>query len=241
MIEIAQASSSHFHHGCATIKIYPALARKAALQHNFESNYFLCINKSSYQQSKLLLSLIKRRNGALVCFSRGFGKDYTVQDEVRQQRQQQIAATDLLAKLLQAEGDAKAVATEYIDSLTEEFFFIGSGYLQLSEKEGDSNVTEKIRGALQAAMEVKQSTLRLEIQLLNKLLAASTPLQRKQILNTKQSGEQLIMNDGYFFTLLNRMTSDVSMQPDTPAKETLLEQLAAIKEEAIARLPPTSK
>lgn len=45
-------------------------------------------------------------------------------------RTQQIAATDLLARLLQA-PDAKAVAAEHTDSLTEEFFMMSSTYLDM--------------------------------------------------------------------------------------------------------------
>jgi hypothetical protein len=53
-----------------------------------------------------------------------------LQDTIREARQQQIHATDLLARLLQA-PDAKAIAAEHVDSLTEEFFIMSSTYLDM--------------------------------------------------------------------------------------------------------------
>lgn len=87
-------------------------------------------------------------------------------------------------------------------------------------------------------MEVKQTTLRPEIQLLNSLLQADTPLKRKQLLNTKEAGERLLMNDKYFFGLLERMMGDVQAQPDHPQKEELQHKLKDIQIDALARLPP---
>lgn len=52
------------------------------------------------------------------------------QDTIRQARTQQIQATDLLARLLQA-PDAKSVAAEHTESLTEEFFMMSSTYLEM--------------------------------------------------------------------------------------------------------------
>lgn len=52
------------------------------------------------------------------------------QDTIKEARQQQIQATDLLARLLQA-PDAKAIAAEHVDSLTEEFFIMSSTYLDM--------------------------------------------------------------------------------------------------------------
>lgn len=53
-----------------------------------------------------------------------------LQDTIREARNQQIQATDLLARLLQA-PDAKAIAAEHVDSLTEEFFIMSSTYLDM--------------------------------------------------------------------------------------------------------------
>lgn len=170
---------------------------------------------------------------------RGFGKESSrLQDEVKHQRQQQLAATDVLARLMQAGDGAHAVAESLVDSLTEEFFHMGSAYLKLSEQEGDADVTSKLQAALQAAMKAKQATLRPEIQLLNSLLGAESDVRRKQILNSKEALERLLMNERYFFTLLERMTSDVAMQPDGPPKMALQDQLKAIKQDALNRIPP---
>lgn len=115
---------------------------------------------------------------------------------------------------------------------------MGSAYLKLSEQEGDADVTSKLQAALQAAMKAKQATLRPEIQLLNSLLGAESDVRRKQILNSKEALERLLMNERYFFTLLERMTSDVAMQPDGPPKMALQDQLKAIKQDALNRIPP---
>ena len=166
----------------------------------------------------------------------GFGKK-NFDDEIREQRTMTIAATDLLAKLLQAEDKIKEVALEYVESLNEEFFHIGSAYFQMAKKESDEAVASQIEAALKTAMEVKNSTLRPEIQLLNKLLGADTSLQRKQMLNSGAAGAALSMNDFYFFSLLDRMTKDVSRQPDGPQKKDLQEKLVAVREDAVDRLP----
>lgn len=53
-----------------------------------------------------------------------------MQDAITKSRTEQLAATDLLARLLQA-PQADAVAAEHIDSLTEEFFMMSSTYLEM--------------------------------------------------------------------------------------------------------------
>lgn len=50
-----------------------------------------------------------------------------------------------------------------------------------AQKEGETVVYEQMKAALTAALEVKQATLRPEIQLLNKLLAADGALAWKQV------------------------------------------------------------
>jgi hypothetical protein len=158
-------------------------------------------------------------------------------DEIKAQRVAQITATDMLAKLLQAGDAAGAVADDYVDSLTEEFFQIGSAYMQLADKEGDASVASNLKAALKVAMDAKQKTLRPEIQLLNRLLAAETAVARKQALNSGESAARLTMNDRYFFTLLERMEGDVRRSPEGPQRGALLEKLSDIKADALARLP----
>ena len=142
---------------------------------------------------------------------------------------------------MHAEEHALEVANEYVGSLTEEFFHISSAYLQMAKKDGDENVATRLERALKAAMEAKNATLRVEIQLLNNLLGVETDLERKQVLNTKQAGETLAMNDFYFFTLLDMMMKDVSGQPDGHQKLALQEKQEAVKSAALERLPPAER
>jgi hypothetical protein len=171
--------------------------------------------------------------------AKGFGDEpqHRLQDTIREQRTKQIAATDLLAKLVSAETSAKAVAQQHIDSLSEEFFHVAAAFVQLSEREGDKETTKRLRAAVQAAMEVKQSTLRPEIQLLNRLLAVETDVQRKQILNPAAIADVLVSDNRYFFSLLKRMQNDVERQHPGEAREQLLVKLNGIERDALARLP----
>ena len=128
-------------------------------------------------------------------------------------------------------------------------------------------------------MDVKQSTLRPEIQLLNSLLSATSSADRKQarlqrgagsahapdprsrpawhgrahcnhgpallfpalqILNRSEAQEQLVMNDRYFFGLLDHMALDVNRQPENPQKAELVRKLRDIRSESVARLPSRS-
>jgi hypothetical protein len=185
-----------------------------------------------------------RRNIA-ASSGQGFGKkeedkrDYKYQDEILNQRSVALAATDILARLLHAEENALEVATEFSGSLTEEFFHISSAYLQMAKKDGDENVAFRLERALKAAMEAKNATLRPEIQLLNNLLggAEKSDLELKQLLNTKQAGETLTMNNFYFFNLLDTMMKDVDRQPDGPQKVELQKKQQAVKAAALGRLP----
>jgi hypothetical protein len=52
-----------------------------------------------------------------------------------------------------------------------------------ARKENNPIVLEKLEAVLKIAMEEKQKTLRPEIQLFNRLLAASTQLERQQVGN----------------------------------------------------------
>jgi hypothetical protein len=182
----------------------------------------------------------------IIAKGQGFGKTANenrdkYQDEILNQRSITLAATDILARLLHAEDDALEVATEYSDSLTEEFFHISGAYLSMAKKDGDENVQMRLERALKAAMEAKNATLRAEIQLLNKLLGAETDLERKQFLNTQQAGETLTMNNYYFFNLLDTMMKDVDRQPDGPQKVELQAKQQAVKSAAMGRLPPEER
>lgn len=170
--------------------------------------------------------------------ARGFGdqSQYHRQDEIKRQQNLQLRSTELIAKMLSGNSDeaVHAIASDHIDSLTEEFFHTGAAYVAMSQKENNREVEEKITAVMKIAMQVKQSTLRPEIQLLNKLLASTSPTERLQILNPTSAGECLVINDGYFFTLLERMRSDVSKQPNG---QELLKKLDEIKKDALQRLP----
>ena len=70
-----------------------------------------------------------------------------------------------------------------------------------AEKEGNTEVYNQLKAALTAAMEAKQATLRPEIQLLNKLLAAEGSLAWRQVLAAElvlvsggTGGYQLVVN-----------------------------------------------
>ena len=106
-----------------------------------------------------------------------------------------------------------------------------------------SKVVSKLEEAIRVAMEEKNKTLRPEIQLLNKLLKEKDRQERKRLLNRKASGDALAMNGGYFFSLLEKFTSDVEAQQQkmmSSSSSQLLTQLREIKEDAIARRPPSN-
>jgi uncharacterized protein (UPF0216 family) len=77
---------------------------------------------------------------------------------------------------------------------------------------------------------MKEKTLRPEIQLLNQLLRAKTKAERQSVL--AQDPPTLVLNDGYFFKLLERMAKDVGRQPENPKQQELVAQLQAIKFDA---------
>jgi hypothetical protein len=178
----------------------------------------------------------------IVCSKKGFGganepgPEYALQDKVKEQRLSQVAATELLSKLLQAGDGALAVAQAYVNNLNEEFFHIGSVYMEMAKKEGDTEVASRLEAALRTAMEAKQATLRPEIQLINRLLAEEDGQRRKQHLLAPLAIEIMTMNDRYFFGLLERMTQDVGRQPDGPQKGMLQQRLEDIRKDALERL-----
>lgn len=96
----------------------------------------------------------------------------------------------------------------------------------------------------QAAWEEKQKTLRPEIRLLNQLLAANGQgeAQQAQLLASAAAAGVLTMNERYFFSLLDRMTSDVQRQPRSASQEQLLARLKSVgmaAAQAAAAAPPT--
>jgi hypothetical protein len=133
-----------------------------------------------------------------------------------------------LAELLQC-PDPKATAQKYIDSLDEAFFHTGSVMIQMAETEGNKDVEEQLRKVLMAALEVKQTTLRPEIRLLNRLLQCDNEKDMKVIIRESQG--LLLSEDGYFLTLLHRMMGDIEGQPDGPQKSELLAKLRFINNE----------
>lgn len=154
---------------------------------------------------------------------------------IERNRAFQVSGSELLMKLLEAK-DTRAMAVELAPKIGEDFFVVGSTYLDMAKKDKQLEVAARIESALKIAMEEKNKTLRPEIRLLNDLMSKTTSLQRKQTLNTKQAGDTLQLNDGYFFTLLARMTVDVETQPKGASRTSLLQQLKEIKTETTARL-----
>lgn len=159
-------------------------------------------------------------------------------DPVQAARQPQLQATEVLTQLLKS-TDLTAASRQLVDHMSEEFFMVGSTYLDMAKKEGEPEVVERLELVLRAAMEAKNATLRPEIRLLNQLLGCEEDAQaRKQLLNRQASGDALTSDDGYFFKLLEQVTADVVKQPENPRKASLLQWLAQIKVEANQRLQP---
>ncbi|KAL0038104.1 hypothetical protein WJX79_002967 [Trebouxia sp. C0005] len=156
------------------------------------------------------------------------------QEHVQQARTTQVKTTEVLADLLQAPNIA-ATARKNIDSINEEFFMMSSTYLDMAKKEGNIEVCRKLEEVLRVAMEEKQKTLRPEIQLLNNLMAATTVPERERVLSQDTAKQAQIMNNGYFFGLLDRMISDVNRQPDNRRKKDLMDQLQEINKRTSAQ------
>ena len=103
-----------------------------------------------------------------------------------------------------------------------------------AKKEGNAEVVGRLEAALRAAFEAKQATLRPEIQLLNRLLATEGAEQRAAVLGAAGAGDQLVMNDRYFFGLLERMLADVRRQPEGEQRTALVDKLESIQSDATA-------
>ena len=78
-------------------------------------------------------------------------------------RGMQIEASRYLAQLLDA-PDPEKKAEELADKLTENFFMIGSTYLEMAKRESQPAVVEKLKSVLKIAMKARNKTLRPEIQ-----------------------------------------------------------------------------
>ncbi len=55
------------------------------------------------------------------------------------------------------------------------------------------------------------------------------------MLSTDEAADALVMNDRWFFGLLDRMTADVRRQPAGAQRDELLAKLAAVGEAAVRR------
>lgn len=76
----------------------------------------------------------------------------------------------------------------------------------MAHKENNEEVTKDLQRVIKLAMAAKNALLRPEIRLLNDLLECqSNWLKRKQVLNRSSVPDVLRADDGYFFTLLDRM------------------------------------
>jgi hypothetical protein len=161
--------------------------------------------------------------------------EFLLQDSVQAQRRVQVSTTQLLSKLLSAvqeEGGAEKVAEEHVEDFDEAFFHVASAYLEMAKKEDeDSFVVQQLEAVLRIAMRAKQATLRPEIQLLNGLLAAENWHEMESVLQSAEAEQILMMNDRYFFGLVDRMMNDVSRhQPE------LARKLETIKKSAVQRV-----
>jgi len=165
--------------------------------------------------------LVHRLRPAVVC--RALDKD-----QIAKAKKFQLQATEVLAELLKS-SNIQATASKYLDSLTEEFFMVASTYLEMAKKEGNVEVMKKIENVLEIAMEEKGKTLRLEIQLMNKLLNETDQYERSKTI--RSNSLYIADSDGYFYELLNRMTTDVENLKDSPKKQKLLTQIRAVTRE----------
>lgn len=58
-----------------------------------------------------------------------------------------------------------------------------------------------------------------------------------QVLQQPSSQKALVMSEGYFFQLLDRMVADVAAQPVSPKSAQLLQQLKSIQQESGSMRP----
>ncbi|GAQ85667.1 hypothetical protein KFL_002480050 [Klebsormidium nitens] len=200
------------------------------------------LGRSFYEQSSLVRGapvwqapLRRARTSPIAGSGKGFGQPSSnrsggtkEQEAIKQARNYQLEATQLLAQLLQAK-DLQATARENVHALSEEFFMIASTYLDLAKKEGNAEVVNQLESTLKVALAEKEKTLRPEIRLLNRLLREKNSSGRNAIFQEDLS--LLQSEDGYFAGLVKRMLGDVERQPENPRKGELLRKLKDIKQE----------
>lgn len=104
-----------------------------------------------------------RKTGARLRTVVGAGKDPAFNAAAA--RAMQEKASENLALLLKAE-DLEATAAAMVEELTENFFIIASTYLEMAKKEKEPLVIEKLESVLRVAMQIKNKSLRIEIQVL---------------------------------------------------------------------------
>ena len=156
------------------------------------------------------------------------------------------------AEFLQA-ADLKEAVSKRVSLLDEAWFTAVSTYISLARREGQPQVEESLTAVLRAAAAAKDATLRPEIRLLNALMRVTTAAERELLFF--QQAQALVRcadappacasglfsracprsDNGYFFTLLARVTSDVERQPGgalNPKRQETLALLGTIATEA---------
>lgn len=131
--------------------------------------------------------------------------------------------------------DLRAAVASRVEELDEAWFTVAAAYVSMARKDGNAEVVGKLEEVYSAAVSAKEATLRAEIRLLNALLRAGGAQERAALL-AQHAGALDLSEEGYFFTLLARMTSDVEKQPESaalnPGRPATLATLRAIAEEA---------
>jgi hypothetical protein len=132
----------------------------------------------------------------------------------------QRAATLLLTALV-AETDAEKraqIARDNVDKIDGTFFAVADAYAQMARAEegGGEEVATALEAAVKVALDAKQSTLRPEIRLLNRMLDAPGLEARRAVLEGEGgAGAQLLRDRGareYLLSLLATLEKDVAAQ-----------------------------
>lgn len=167
------------------------------------------------------------------------------------------------AEFLQA-ADLQDAVSNRVSLLDEGFFTSLSTYIALARRDGQPLVENALTEVLRVAAAAKDKTLRPEIRLLNALMRATTDAERELLY--QQQASTLVRHarrfspavpavgssrsaatrsdNGYFFTLLARMTSDVEQQAagvgSNPRQRETLALLCTIAKEAQRHKPAAS-
>eukprot|EP00271_Cylindrocystis_brebissonii_P018379 TRINITY_DN5165_c0_g1_i1.p1 TRINITY_DN5165_c0_g1~~TRINITY_DN5165_c0_g1_i1.p1 ORF type:complete len:276 (-),score=54.36 TRINITY_DN5165_c0_g1_i1:320-1147(-) len=172
----------------------------------------------------------------------GGPRDDKDKDLVEKAREAQFNTGTLLAEFLQAEN-LEAKVAERKEYLKEDFFTMGSMYLEMARKEGNLEVFAQLQNILEVALAERHKMLRPEIGLLNKLLRQRTSGER---LPTIQANLQYFVEGGYFFQILNQMTLDYDRQPANDQRDDMLVRCKSVGREVREAMlgvakPPSSK